>query len=183
MRKVAALLFFSTGIVKGTDSIFYRIFCCFFGIPLPSFVFTTAAKVVFSPKKRDFPPTIYFFIRRLQVIDNFSFWRQNSDGRQEHLFSSGDCRLWTSSDVSSRRQSSDWPMRGRDLIMWSEGKWEALKKIVCKGDKIDTYGRTLRLLDQSGPRADSVKSSCLKGFWEKIRNQSLKTLALIGRQI
>ena len=85
-------------------------------------------------------------------------------------FSSGDCRLWTSShqgdrvlmavrrlqvlqsshqgdhheiegssEFSSRIQSYERPMRGRDLIMWSEGQWKALeKKLHKKGKKSAT---------------------------------------------
>ena len=44
----------------------------------------------------------------------------------------------------SRIQSSDKPMRGRNLIMWYEGQWEALKKI----NRIHTHGhcdQTLKL--------------------------------------
>ena len=35
-----------------------------------------------------------------------------------------------------------WPMRGRDLIMWPEGQWEASKKIAWK--KGHTYTQTHR---------------------------------------
>ena len=44
----------------------------------------------------------HFFIRKLQVMDEFSSRRQSSDGRQEHIFSSGDCRWWTSSHRRDR---------------------------------------------------------------------------------
>ena len=54
-----------------------------------------------------------------------------------------------------------WPMRGLELIMWSEGQWEALKKLQWKGTYIYIYiyiyNQTSQLLDRSGPRADSVK--------------------------
>ena len=47
-------------------------------------------------------------------------------------------------------------MRGLKLIMWSQGQWEASKKIALKGDKQvdndeDDNTRTSRLLDQLGP--------------------------------
>ena len=47
----------------------------------------------------------------------------------------------------------DWPMRGLKLIMWSEGQWEASKKIACEGniDNKHTHRRISRLLDQLGP--------------------------------
>ena len=45
-------------------------------------------------------------------------------------------------------------MRGRDLVMWSEGQWEASKKITWKGDiYINIYGlyrRTSRLYERIG---------------------------------
>ena len=45
------------------------------------------------------------------------------------------------------------PMRGLDLIMLSEGQWEALKKIAWEGDKQrnNDNTRTSHLLDQLGP--------------------------------
>ena len=54
-----------------------------------------------------------------------------------------------------------WPMRGRDLVMWSEGQWEASKKTAWEGDKHTnkhTDKRTSRLLERIGLRADSLKS-------------------------
>ena len=48
-----------------------------------------------------------------------------------------------------------WPMRGRDLVMWSDDQWEASKKIAWEGDKQtdrQTDTQTLWLLDQLGPK-------------------------------
>ena len=48
-----------------------------------------------------------------------------------------------------------WPMRGRDLVLWSEGQWEASKKTAHNGADRQTDRRTLRrtwrLLDHLGP--------------------------------
>ena len=33
-----------------------------------------------------------------------------------------------------------WPMRGRDLVMWSEGQWDASKKNALDGADISTDG-------------------------------------------
>ena len=98
MRIVAPTLFFSVGAIKGTDSIFFAYYGICFAHPCPPlffahartplFVFATAAKWLFS----HFFCSIFFFIRRLQVLDKLSSRRQSSDGSQEHLFSSEDFR-------------------------------------------------------------------------------------------
>ena len=44
-----------------------------------------------------------------------------------------------------------WPMRGRDLIMWSEGLWEALKKLTWKGDRqTKTEKKVIHVYEQLG---------------------------------
>ena len=53
--------------------------------------------------------------------------------------------LWTSSEFSSGIQSSDRLMRGRDLIMWSKGRWEALKKINDLRTDVRTHGHRDRI--------------------------------------
>ena len=37
--------------------------------------------------------------------------------------------------IVSESREEGWPMRGLELIMWSEGQWEASNKITMKGDK------------------------------------------------
>ena len=44
-----------------------------------------------------------------------------------------------------------WPMRGRDLVMWSEDQWEASKKITWKGDIRHTDMLTLWPTRPRGP--------------------------------
>ena len=82
----------------------------------------------------------------MQVMDLFSVLiKETINGLWYRLWTSSafssrrlswDFRLWTSSEFSWRVHSFDRPMRGSDLIMWSEGQWKALKKI--KG--VHTHG-------------------------------------------
>ena len=48
-------------------------------------------------------------------------------------------------------EKEGWPMRGRDLVMWSEDQWEASKKITWKGDIRKKEKQTSWLLDQLVP--------------------------------
>ena len=82
-------------------------------------------------------------IRRLQVMVQVM-------GLFSILIEETIMRLQGSSEFSSKIKSSDRPMRGRDLIMWSEGQWQALKKLTWKGD-INAYPWTSQLLDRIGP--------------------------------
>ena len=70
-------------------------------------------------------------------------------------------------------------MRGRDLVMWSEGQWEASKKITWKGD-IYIYTHIYTHID--GHR-DSMKESAKGRFFEnrldaKNKNYLLTTFPL-----
>ena len=67
-----------------------------------------------------------------------------------------------------------WPMRGRDLVMWSEGQWEASKKLYGKGTRynIRTDIATTRPNQPSGPiwwknYLDHHQSSL--NFWSILR--------------
>ena len=48
-------------------------------------------------------------------------------------------------------------MRGRDLVMLSEGQWEASKKIAWKGDKHQTSNAHRDSMIKSAQWADSMK--------------------------
>ena len=59
-------------------------------------------------------------------------------------------------------------MRGRDLIMWPEGQWEASQKIALGGDRqTDRYIQawTSRLLESIGLRFNSLKKGQSLGFF------------------
>ena len=63
-----------------------------------------------------------------------------------------------------------WPMRGRDLIMWSEGQWEASKKDTWKGDRY-TDKLTLQLYERIGQGPilwKSAHTDLSNGMWVSI---------------
>ena len=62
-----------------------------------------------------------------------------------------------------------WPMRGRDLVMWSDDQWEPSKKNYMKRghhSKKQTFKHTSRLLDQLGPEG-RVGENWLPSFKKK----------------
>ena len=84
-------------------------------------------------------------------------------------------------------QSFDRPMRSRDLTMWSEGHWEALKNIAWGGNIQDTRYiqdtdiATTRPNQPSGPiwwKLWQLKNECWKG-WSLTNNKGIE-LALVG---
>ena len=50
-----------------------------------------------------------------------------------------------------------WPMRGRNLIMWSAGWWEASDKSTSGRDIKHIYTQTLQLLTQLSQRVELVR--------------------------
>ena len=61
------------------------------------------------------------------ILNNSLFWGLFRDGQRDS--GTTPCPLPLSLVVKE-----DWPLRGLKLIMWSEGQWEALKKLIWKGD-------------------------------------------------
>ena len=57
------------------------------------------------------------------------------------------------------------PMRGRDLIMWPEGQWEALQEVTWKGAYPKEDGH-----------CDSMKESAKGRFFEKIASKKYTLL-------
>ena len=63
-------------------------------------------------------------------------------------------------------------MRGRDLIMWSVGQWEALKKLTSKGDKQHTDFAPTRPTRPRGPSWwKNTKRKCRVRCVEKSQEQ------------
>ena len=72
--------------------------------------------------------------------------------------------VWTSQ--KSCFLSKIWGVSVRDLVMWSEDQWEALKKIAWEGDT-QTNRQTLWLLDQLGPKGRVGENVYYLILWKK----------------
>ena len=48
-----------------------------------------------------------------------------------------------------KKEGEGWQMRGIELIMGSQGQWEALEKIAWEGDQLDQLGPGGRVGEKS----------------------------------
>ena len=62
-------------------------------------------------------------------------------------------------------------MRGRDLVMWPEGQWEALKKIAWEGDKHTDTQTDMSTLWPTRPRRPS--------WWKDIKKQMVSMIKIL----
>ena len=94
------------------------------------------------------------------------FWLKNGGG-----VSGGGWGGW----VLSLVVKEGWPMRGLELIMWSEAQWEASKKVTWKGDRKQKDGHR-DYLTNSAQRAVLVKtylSQRARKLWRSLKDKQI----------